>query len=188
MHLKLNLRQGQTVLVSGADGGVGGFVVQMARRPGARVIGTTARLGECVRALGAEAVIDHRQADVFAQAMSLAHGRGVDALIDLVSAASATLLLPLLRHIGAMVCVAGRPKDIDLPAWGKGISVHDVALGFAYQHGDGDNLRDIGRAGETVASCQLREALQEAVAALGVHLSAEDWYRVWEASEGRPVA
>lgn len=32
------------------------------------------------------------------------------------------------------------------------------------------------------------EALQAAVAALSVRLSAEDWYRVWEASEGRPVA
>lgn len=152
VHLKLNLRPGQTVLVSGAGGGVGGFVVQMARRQGARVIGTTARSGERVRALGADAVIDHRQDDVVAQAMSLTHGRGVDAVIDLVSAASAALLLPLLRHNGAMVCVAGRPKDINLPAWGKAISVHDVALGFAYQHGDGDNLRDIGRAGETVAS------------------------------------
>ena len=30
-------------------------------------------------------------------------------------------------------------------------------------------------------------ALQEAVAALDVNLSAEDWYRVWEASMGHPV-
>ena len=152
VHLKLNLRPGQTVLVSGAGGGVGGYVVQMARRQGARVIGTTARSGQRVLALGAEAVIDHRQGDVVAQAMALTHGRGVDAVIDLVSATSATSLLPLLRHNGAIVCVVGRPKDADLPAWGKAISVHDVALGFAYEHGDGENLRDIGRAGETVAS------------------------------------
>ena len=31
------------------------------------------------------------------------------------------------------------------------------------------------------------QALQEAVAALDVTLSAEDWYRVWEASTGHPV-
>ena len=31
------------------------------------------------------------------------------------------------------------------------------------------------------------QALQEAVAALDVALSAEDWYRVWEASIGHPV-
>lgn len=124
----------------------------MARQQGARVIGTTARSAERIRALGADAVIDHRQGDVVAQVMAVTHGRGVDAVIDLVSAVSATSLLPLLRHNGAMVCVVGRPRDTDLPAWGKAISVHDVALGFAYQHGDGENLRDIGRAGETVAS------------------------------------
>lgn len=152
VHLKLNLRPGQTVLVSGAGGGVGGYVVQMARQLGARVIGTTARSAERIRALGADAVIDHRQGDVVAQVMAVTRRHGVDAVIDLVSAASATSLLPLLRHNSAMVCVVGRPKDTDLPAWGKAISVHDVALGFAYQHGDGDNLRDIGRAGETVAS------------------------------------
>ena len=124
----------------------------MARQQGARVIGTTARSGERVGALGAEAVIDHRQGDVVAQAMALTHGRGVDAVIDLVSAASATSLLPLLRHNGAMVCVVGRPREVDLPAWGRAISLHDVALGFAYQHGDGESLSDIGRAGETVAA------------------------------------
>jgi predicted oxidoreductase len=32
------------------------------------------------------------------------------------------------------------------------------------------------------------EALREAVAALGVTLSAEDWYRVWQASTGHEVA
>ena len=32
------------------------------------------------------------------------------------------------------------------------------------------------------------EAIAEAVAALRIQLTAEDWYRVWEASEGRPVA
>lgn len=31
------------------------------------------------------------------------------------------------------------------------------------------------------------EGLREAVAALQICLTAEDWYRVWEASEGRPV-
>jgi len=32
------------------------------------------------------------------------------------------------------------------------------------------------------------EALREAVAALDVHISAEDWYRVWQASTGHEVA
>jgi len=38
-----------------------------------------------------------------------------------------------------------------------------------------------------ITGSQRREALQEAVAALSLRLSAEDWYRVWEASAGQPV-
>lgn len=39
-----------------------------------------------------------------------------------------------------------------------------------------------------ITGSQRVEALQEAVAALSLPLAAEDWYRVWEASEGRSVA
>ena len=38
-----------------------------------------------------------------------------------------------------------------------------------------------------ITGSQRIEALREAVAALGIQLSAEDWYRVWEASIGHPV-
>jgi NADPH:quinone reductase-like Zn-dependent oxidoreductase len=48
---------GDTLLVGGAGGGVGVFVVQLARRAGARVIGTgSARSADALRALGAEPV------------------------------------------------------------------------------------------------------------------------------------
>lgn len=39
-----------------------------------------------------------------------------------------------------------------------------------------------------ITGSQRLEALQEAIAALSLRLSAEDWYRVWEASEGCAVA
>ncbi|WP_435154775.1 NADP-dependent oxidoreductase [Amycolatopsis sacchari] len=48
---------GDTVLIGGAGGGVGVFAVQLARRAGARVIGTgSAASAEALRALGAEPV------------------------------------------------------------------------------------------------------------------------------------
>jgi NADPH:quinone reductase-like Zn-dependent oxidoreductase len=54
------LERGQRVLVHGASGGVGHFAVQLARRHGAHVIGTTSPGGlDAVRALGADEVIDH---------------------------------------------------------------------------------------------------------------------------------
>lgn len=152
VHRKLKLQQpGLTVLITGAGGGVGGFTVQMCRQARARVIATASRSVERVRTLGADEVIDYRKADVLAETLRLTHGRGVDAVIDLVSAESATALLPLLRHNGELVCVVARPREKDLPPWGKAISLHDVALAFAYQFGDAENLREIARAGETLA-------------------------------------
>jgi predicted oxidoreductase len=38
-----------------------------------------------------------------------------------------------------------------------------------------------------IAGSRRLDALREAVAALGVTLSPEEWYRVWEAGAGHPV-
>jgi len=54
------LRPGERVLVNGAGGGIGGFVVQLAKRAGAQVIATaSARSAATVKALGADEIVDH---------------------------------------------------------------------------------------------------------------------------------
>jgi NADPH:quinone reductase-like Zn-dependent oxidoreductase len=73
--------EGQTVLVSGATGGVGAMAVQLAAARGARVI-ATARAGDethFVRSLGAAEVVDYT-GDVLAQ-VRLLSPRGVDAVL-----------------------------------------------------------------------------------------------------------
>lgn len=57
---------GETVVVSGAAGGVGHMVVQMARITGCRVIGIAGGFEKCalVKSLGADAVIDYKSEDV----------------------------------------------------------------------------------------------------------------------------
>jgi NADPH:quinone reductase-like Zn-dependent oxidoreductase len=58
------LRPGQRLLVNGASGGVGGFVVQLAAAMGAEVTGVCrGEKAEHVLALGAHEVIDHRRED-----------------------------------------------------------------------------------------------------------------------------
>src|SRR5690349_4517990 len=70
------VRPGATVLIHGANGGVGSILVQLARLAGARVIGTAnPRHHEALRALGVEPV-DYR-GDVPASVRALAPG-GVD--------------------------------------------------------------------------------------------------------------
>ncbi|MQY03333.1 NADP-dependent oxidoreductase [Actinomadura macrotermitis] len=78
----LAVRDGETLLVLGASGGVGAFAVQLARARGARVIGTASgRNHDYLRELGAEPV-DYKD-DVVRRVRELAPG-GVDAVADFV--------------------------------------------------------------------------------------------------------
>jgi len=87
LHSLAKVRAGQTILVHGASGGVGGLLVQLAHEAGVRVIGTgSAAKQEAVRALGAEP-LDYRSVDIVAQVRTLAPG-GVDAVFDPVGGRS----------------------------------------------------------------------------------------------------
>ncbi|SEE29163.1 NADPH:quinone reductase [Streptomyces misionensis] len=81
LHRKARVRAGQTVLVHGANGGVGSVLVQLAHAAGAKVIGTaSARHHAALRAQGVTPV-DYRTDDVPARVRQLAP-HGVDAVFD----------------------------------------------------------------------------------------------------------
>jgi NADPH:quinone reductase-like Zn-dependent oxidoreductase len=81
LHRAAGIKQGQTVVVHGASGGVGTLLVQLARLAGATVIGTaSASKHEGVSALGAIPV-DYRTEDVPAKVREISPG-GVDAVFD----------------------------------------------------------------------------------------------------------
>jgi NADPH2:quinone reductase len=80
----LGVAAGQSVVVMGATGGVGGYAVEMARSRGARVIATVRGDADEARRLGAEEVFDTKAGDAIA-ALHAAHPAGVDAVLDLVN-------------------------------------------------------------------------------------------------------
>ncbi|MDG4772511.1 medium chain dehydrogenase/reductase family protein [Solwaraspora sp. WMMD792] len=81
LHRKARIRAGQTVLVHGANGGVGSILVQLAAAAGAAVIGTaSARHHDALRQRGVTP-IDYRTPDLVARVRELAPN-GVDAVFD----------------------------------------------------------------------------------------------------------
>jgi NADPH2:quinone reductase len=79
------LKAGDTCLVHAAAGGVGGLLVQIAKRRGARVFGTaSAAKLDIVRGDGADAAIDYTTADFESEVMTLTDGKGVNVVYDSV--------------------------------------------------------------------------------------------------------
>lgn len=84
MHLG-RLKQGDSVLIHAAAGGVGSAAVQLAYATGATVFATAeATKLERVVQLGADHVIDYRTQDFAAVVAQKTEGRGVDVVIDFV--------------------------------------------------------------------------------------------------------
>ena len=85
LQASTTLRPGESVLVHGAAGGVGGLAVQIAKALGADpIIGTasTAERREFVKTLGADAAISYDEPGWTDQVRELTSGRGVDVLIE----------------------------------------------------------------------------------------------------------
>ncbi|RDG38068.1 medium chain dehydrogenase/reductase family protein [Streptomyces corynorhini] len=96
------VRTGQTIVVLGANGGVGSTLVQLARRAGITVIGSASpRHHAAVRELGATPV-DYRDPDMYAHIRELAPD-GVDAVFDHVGGPGVEESWQLLRRGGTLV-------------------------------------------------------------------------------------
>lgn len=101
LHRSAKVERGQTVLVHGANGGVGTVLAQLARAAGVRVIGTaSSRHHDALRELGVEPVDYH--GDIEAQVRELAPD-GVDAVFDHIGGAGLFVSHRLLRRGGALV-------------------------------------------------------------------------------------
>lgn len=146
---RLRVAAEDVVFVTGGGGAVGGFAVQLAAAAGARVIATaSADDHERVRRLGATDLLDHHTEDVPARVRALTGGRGVDRIVDVLPAPSATRSLDLLVHGGGIACVGG-VADI-AAAHESAPSVHAIALGAAHASGDVRARRRLGTITETL--------------------------------------
>ncbi len=99
---------GETVLVSGAAGGVGQIAGQVARLEGCRVVGIAGGPAKCrfiTEELGYDAAIDYKAEPDLAAAISAACPNGVDVYFDNVGGPTLDAALANLRHKGrAVIC------------------------------------------------------------------------------------
>ena len=104
-HSTFPLDEGHTALVHAAAGGVGLLLVQMARRAGARVIGTvsTEEKEQLARQAGADEIIRYTEQDFAEEVMRLTADRGVDVVYDSVARSTFEKGLNVLRPRGYMV-------------------------------------------------------------------------------------
>ena len=97
-----NVQPGQTVLVTGASGGVGSFAVQIAKAFGAEVTGVcSTRNVDLVRSLGADHVVDYRTTD-----FTLAEKR-YDVILDNVEAQPLAAARRALTPTGTLIPNSG---------------------------------------------------------------------------------
>src|SRR5215472_2552442 len=104
-HSTYPLRAGETCLVHAAAGGVGLLLCQIAKKKGARVIGTvgTPERGRHARQAGADEVILYNEVDFAAETRRLTDGRGVAVVYESVGKTTFDKSLDCLAPRGYLV-------------------------------------------------------------------------------------
>jgi NADPH:quinone reductase-like Zn-dependent oxidoreductase len=115
--LRTELKPGETVVISGASGGVGSMAIQLSRLRGARVIGVGAQSKhELLRESGCDAVIDRAEPNLEA-AIRHAAGGTVEVALDVVGGSMFMPLINALRQGGRYAssgAIAGPTVAFDL--------------------------------------------------------------------------
>lgn len=121
------IQNGETVVITGASGGVGLALVQLAAARGANVIAlTSGSKADDVLAAGAQLTIDRKSADIADQVQHHSP-EGLDAVADIAGGPLIAQFMPLIRDNGRWViagAVAGPVVDFDL----RRLYLHNISL------------------------------------------------------------
>jgi len=131
---RAGLAAGETVLITGAAGGVGSALVQLARARGALPYAICGRAkAATVKALGAEAVIAREEHDLIAAVTGAMGGRPLDVAADLVAGPMFANLINLLRPEGRYTtagAIGGPVVELDLrTVYLKHLTIHGSSQG-----------------------------------------------------------
>lgn len=146
---KLPVQPGRPLLVGGAGGAVGHYLVQFAVARGFAVTTMShPRHWERLRALGAQDCANGPLPS--GRSLPEHYSGGFYAAIDCVDAAHAARLAPALEANGHIVCIQGRLEQWPCPPFGPAPSMHEVALGALHRFGNSAAWNRLTAAGEDI--------------------------------------
>ncbi len=144
------LKKAETIIVTGASGGVGSALVQLAKLRGANVVAVTAKgKAQSLRELGADAVVTRGEPDWYLAIRDQLGKTSIDVAADVVAGPLVSGLLEILRHKGRYVtagAIANPNVTIDWrKIYLKQLDVLGSTLGTQKEAGDLIEYITLGR-------------------------------------------
>jgi NADPH2:quinone reductase len=118
LNRRTQLREGETLLVHAAAGGVGSAAIQLGKAAGAKVIGVVggAAKAEVARELGADVVVDRHEQDFVEVVKAETGGRGADVIYDPVGGDTYTRSTKCIAFEGRILIIGFAGGDIQTAA------------------------------------------------------------------------
>ena len=119
LHQIVEAKEGQTLYIGGAAGGVGTAVIQLAQLTGTTVVASASTDAKCdyLRSLGVAHVFNHKAEDDVEAVKSHTGGRGVDYVYDQVAGPGFCRQFDMLDTYGQIILynyLGGYPEDKDI--------------------------------------------------------------------------
>lgn len=153
MYDRFHLRTGGTILIQGGAGGVGSYLIQLAKLNGLQVITTCSKKNfDYVKKLGADFAIDYKTEDVYGRIKDITNQAGVDYAVNTVGSESAAKDMEILKFGGEIAAVSGLPDMSQWKFYSKGISVHEIAFGNYLTSSDVETQKVPAQTAKTVSS------------------------------------
>lgn len=157
---KINIRKNQTVFITVGNGSVGKFAIQLAKLQGAKVITSANSDIEKLKDIGADYIIDYKNEDIHDRVNEITNNKGVDYIVDMLSADNISKNVDLLRFNGTIVGITGIPEIYPFEPFTKATGLIEVALGAAYLDGDEESLKEISIAAEELLELVKEKKIQ----------------------------
>lgn len=127
---RFKIKKDRNILIHGGAGGVGSYLIQMAKLNGLKVLTTCLKRDfDYVKALGADIAIDFQNEAVYPRVLQETHQKGVDYIVNMIGSQSASADFEIMNFGCEIAVTAGLPDFKKWKFYDKGISMHEIAFG-----------------------------------------------------------